>query len=30
MGLDHMNKLIRASDFRRVAMGSLKKNPARA
>jgi hypothetical protein len=25
-----MNKLIRASDFRRVAMGSLKKNPARA
>jgi hypothetical protein len=25
-----MNKLIRASDFRRVAMGSLNKNPARA
>lgn len=30
MGPDHMNKLIRASDFRRVAMGSLNKNPARA
>jgi hypothetical protein len=30
MGPYHMNKLIRVSDFRRVAMGSLNKNPARA